>query len=127
MTKQTQLGGSFNLPGTTFTVHRVSYGAMQLAGPHVFGPPRDHPKAIAVLRELPAVRHIFCSSCTLLRNDFIRRTYDYLANTGADGVTLEGSPCRASYFAPMRDSGALYLHHGQVHPKNRESIQASEC
>jgi pyridoxine 4-dehydrogenase len=51
MTKQTQLGGIFNFPGTTLTVHRVGYGAMQLAGPHVFGPPRDRSEAIAVLRE----------------------------------------------------------------------------
>ena len=60
MTKQAQLGGTFNFPGTTLTVHRVGYGAMQLAGPHVFGPPRDRPEAIAVLREAIAsgVNHI---------------------------------------------------------------------
>jgi pyridoxine 4-dehydrogenase len=60
MTKQIQLGGTFNFPGTTLTVHRVGYGAMQLAGPHVFGPPRDRPEAIAVLREAVAtgVNHI---------------------------------------------------------------------
>jgi pyridoxine 4-dehydrogenase len=33
------------------TVTRVGYGAMQLAGPHVFGPPADRAAAIAVLRE----------------------------------------------------------------------------
>lgn len=32
------------------TVKRVGYGAMQLAGPGVFGPPRDHQAALAVLR-----------------------------------------------------------------------------
>jgi pyridoxine 4-dehydrogenase len=60
MTKQTQLGGTFSFPGTTLTVHRVGYGAMQLAGPHVSGPPRDRPEAIAVLREAIAsgVNHI---------------------------------------------------------------------
>lgn len=60
MTKQTQLGGTFNFPGTTLTVHRIGYGAMQLAGPHVFGPPRDRPEAIAVLREAisSGVNHI---------------------------------------------------------------------
>ena len=31
-------------------VNRLGYGAMQLAGPHVFGPPRDRAAAIAVLR-----------------------------------------------------------------------------
>ena len=44
-----------DLPGGTYRVgdldlHRVGYGAMQLAGPHVFGPPRDRDAAIAVLR-----------------------------------------------------------------------------
>jgi pyridoxine 4-dehydrogenase len=45
------------LPGGTFaladdiTVHRVGYGAMQLAGPGVFGPPADRDEAIRVLRE----------------------------------------------------------------------------
>jgi len=33
------------------TVNRMGYGAMQLAGPHVFGPPADRAAAIAVLRE----------------------------------------------------------------------------
>jgi pyridoxine 4-dehydrogenase len=33
------------------TVKRLGYGAMQLAGPGVFGPPRDHEAALAVLRE----------------------------------------------------------------------------
>lgn len=32
-------------------VKRLGYGAMQLAGPGVFGPPRDHAAALAVLRE----------------------------------------------------------------------------
>ena len=46
------------LPGGTFTLAedliltRVGYGAMQLAGPHVFGPPADHEGALAVLREV---------------------------------------------------------------------------
>jgi pyridoxine 4-dehydrogenase len=60
MTKQTDLGGTFTFPGTAMTVHRMGYGAMQLAGPHVFGPPRDIPAAHAVLREVIAsgVNHI---------------------------------------------------------------------
>ena len=33
-----------------FTVHRVGFGAMQLPGPGVFGPPRDHDQAVAVLK-----------------------------------------------------------------------------
>lgn len=60
MTQQIQLGGTFNFPGTALTVHRVGYGAMQLAGPHVFGPPSDRSEAVAVLREAIAsgVNHI---------------------------------------------------------------------
>ena len=64
MTTQTdttsKLGGPFTLPGTSMTVHRMGYGAMQLAGPHVFGPPRDMDAALAVLREAIAadVNHI---------------------------------------------------------------------
>ena len=42
------------------TVNRMGYGAMQLAGPGVFGPPKDHAAALAVLREAVAngVDHI---------------------------------------------------------------------
>src|SRR4051812_31450304 len=48
---ETKLGGRFTFPGTSLTVHRMGYGAMQLAGPGVFGPPRDPDEAVAVLRE----------------------------------------------------------------------------
>ncbi|MFT4114467.1 aldo/keto reductase family oxidoreductase [Silvibacterium sp.] len=60
MTATQNLGGTFTLPGTEITVHRMGYGAMQLAGPHVWGPPRDHAAALAVLREAIAagVNHI---------------------------------------------------------------------
>src|SRR5215470_8647210 len=55
-----KLGGSFTLPGTSITVHRMGYGAMQLAGPGVFGPPRDPEAAVVLLREAVAagVNHI---------------------------------------------------------------------
>ncbi len=60
MTKQLDLGGSFTLPGTSINLKRMGYGAMQLAGPQVWGPPRDIDAAIAVLREAVAtgVNHI---------------------------------------------------------------------
>ena len=60
MTKQMDLGGSFTLPGTSMTLTRMGYGAMQLAGPQVWGPPRDVDGAVAVLREAVAagVNHI---------------------------------------------------------------------
>ena len=55
MTNTDNLGGRFTFPGTTLTVHRMGYGAMQLAGPHVWGPPRDPEAAKAVLREAIAI------------------------------------------------------------------------
>jgi pyridoxine 4-dehydrogenase len=50
--------GTFTLGGRS--VKRLGYGAMQLAGPGVFGPPKDHVAALAVLREAVAsgVNHI---------------------------------------------------------------------
>jgi len=44
-------GGAFKL-ADDLVVTRMGYGAMQLAGPHVFGPPADHDSALAVLREV---------------------------------------------------------------------------
>jgi aryl-alcohol dehydrogenase-like predicted oxidoreductase len=54
------LGGTFTFPHTSITVHRMGYGAMQLAGPHVFGPPKDIPAALAVLRAVveSGINHI---------------------------------------------------------------------
>jgi aryl-alcohol dehydrogenase-like predicted oxidoreductase len=64
MIEQTDLAGSFTVPGTSIAVNRMGYGAMQLAGQDgeklVWGPPRDVEGAIAVLREAVAkgVNHI---------------------------------------------------------------------
>ena len=64
MIEQTEQAGSFRLPGTSMTMNRMGYGAMQLAGRDgnklVWGPPRDIDAAIAVLREAVAsgVNHI---------------------------------------------------------------------
>ncbi len=60
MIEQTDLAGSFTLPGTSMTLNRMGYGAMQLAGPGVWGPPPDVDAAIAVLREAveSGVNHI---------------------------------------------------------------------
>ena len=54
-----KLGGRFTFSGAS-SVQRIGYGAMQLAGPGVFGPPKDHVAALAVLREAVAsgVNHI---------------------------------------------------------------------
>ena len=58
MTSSVQKSGSFTLGDRT--VYRAGYGAMQLAGPGVFGPPKDRGAAVAVLREAVAqgVNHI---------------------------------------------------------------------
>jgi len=60
MSEPVKLGGTFTFARTSTSVHRMGYGAMQLAGPQVFGPPRDVDAAIAVLREAIAtgVNHI---------------------------------------------------------------------
>ena len=64
MIERTDLAGTFTLPGTSMTVNRMGYGAMQLAGRDgnklVWGPPRDIDRAIALLREAVAsgVNHI---------------------------------------------------------------------
>lgn len=64
MIQQSNLAGSFTLPGTSLTVNRMGYGAMQLAGRDrdklVWGPPRDVDGAIALLREAVAsgVNHV---------------------------------------------------------------------
>ena len=54
------LGGTFTFPGTSLTVKRVGYGAMQLSGPGIYGPPKDVDAALSVLREAVAagVDHI---------------------------------------------------------------------
>src|ERR1700683_4410161 len=57
---QTNLGGTFMFANTAMTVNRMGYGAMQLAGPQVWGPPRDPEEAVKVLREAidAGVNHI---------------------------------------------------------------------
>jgi pyridoxine 4-dehydrogenase len=60
MRQHTTLADTFTLPGTTMTVNRMGYGAMRLAGPQVWGPPRDVDTAVAVLRQAvdAGVNHI---------------------------------------------------------------------
>jgi aryl-alcohol dehydrogenase-like predicted oxidoreductase len=75
--EKTDLGGSFTFPDTSMNVNRIGYGAMQLAGPGVFGPPRDPDAAVAVLREAIAagVNHIDTSDFygPHVTNQIIRR------------------------------------------------------
>ena len=60
MNRQTKLGGTFTLPGTSLNLYRMGYGAMQLAGPGVWGLPANIDEAVAVLRDAVAagVNHI---------------------------------------------------------------------
>ena len=60
MITQSHLGGTFRFPKTTMTVNRMGYGAMQLAGPGVWGLPRDPQEAVRVLQSAveAGVNHI---------------------------------------------------------------------
>jgi pyridoxine 4-dehydrogenase len=77
MKEQRNTGSSFTLPGTSMTLNRMGYGAMQLAGPQVWGPPRDVDGAVAILREAVAagVNHIDTSDFygPHVTNQIIRR------------------------------------------------------
>lgn len=77
MNPQTNPGGSFTLPGSDMTLNRMGYGAMQLAGPGVWGPPHDVDAALAVLREAVAlgINHIDTSDYygPHVTNQLIRR------------------------------------------------------
>jgi pyridoxine 4-dehydrogenase len=82
MIEQENLAGSFTLLGKSMTVNRMGYGAMQLAGPGVWGPPKDVTAAIAVLREAleSGVNHIDTSDCygPHVTNQLIKRAlYPY--------------------------------------------------
>ncbi|HET7538373.1 MAG TPA: aldo/keto reductase family oxidoreductase [Polyangiaceae bacterium] len=75
--KAAAVAGQFTFPGTSLTVNRMGYGAMQLAGPGVWGPPRDVEGALTVLREALAagVNHIDTSDFygPHVTNEIIRR------------------------------------------------------
>jgi pyridoxine 4-dehydrogenase len=51
MSPSPELGGAFAPAGTSFALNRIGYGAMQLTGPMVWGPPNDRQAAVAVVRE----------------------------------------------------------------------------
>ena len=52
------LGDSFTLPGSSITLRRMGYGAMQLAGPHVFGSPADRDAAVFLRHETKGREHV---------------------------------------------------------------------
>jgi pyridoxine 4-dehydrogenase len=77
-TTSAALGGSFTFPGSSISVARIGYGAMQLAGPHVWGPPKDVEACRAVLREAAqiGINHIDTSDFygPYVTNQLIRET-----------------------------------------------------
>ena len=74
---EAELAGWFNFSGTSLTVRRMGYGAMQLSGPGIWGPPKDPDGAVSVLREAVAagVNHIDTSDFygPHITNQIIRR------------------------------------------------------
>ncbi|HEY6274592.1 MAG TPA: aldo/keto reductase family oxidoreductase [Terriglobales bacterium] len=84
MIEKKEFAGSFTLPGTSMSLNRMGYGAMQLAGPEVWGPPRDVEGAIAVLREAveSGVNHIDTSDFygPHVTNQIIKRALHPYAN-----------------------------------------------
>jgi pyridoxine 4-dehydrogenase len=81
VSKSTLPGGTFAL-APDLVVTRMGYGAMQLAGPGVFGPPKDRDEAIAVLREVveSGITHIDTSDYygPYVTNELIREAlYPY--------------------------------------------------
>jgi len=77
-------GGTLTLAGD-LTLSRMGYGAMQLAGPGVFGPPRDRDQALRVLREAVklGITHIDTSDFygPVVVNELIRQAlYPYPAD-----------------------------------------------
>ena len=82
------LGGLFTFTGTSLKVRRIGYGAMQLAGPGVWGPPKDPEGAIAVLREAISggVNHIDTSDFygPHITNQIIRKAL----HPYADGLVI---------------------------------------
>jgi aryl-alcohol dehydrogenase-like predicted oxidoreductase len=117
-THEVLLGGQFTFPGTSLTVQRIGYGAMQLAGPGVFGPPKDPDTAVAVLREAVAtgVNHIDTSDFygPHVTNQIIRKAlYPYHAGLviitklgarrPADGSWLPAS-AREDLIAGVKDN-----------------------
>ena len=115
MTKQPDLAGEYTFQNKQLTVHRIGYGAMQLAGRDggkmVFGPPRDIPGAIAVLREAVAsgVNHIDTSDYygPHITNQLIKRALHPYPN-GLVIVTKDGA---------RRDSDG-----GWPHARKRQDI-----
>ncbi|MYW21362.1 oxidoreductase [Streptomyces sp. SID2955] len=139
-----QLGGTVT-PATGLTLTRVGYGAMQLAGPRVFGPPRDRDAAVAVLRAVveAGITHIDTADFygPVVVNEIIKEALhpypDGLrlitkvgARRGADGswiVSRHPADLRAQVHDNLRNLGVdtldvVNLRLGDMDTPNEESV-----
>ncbi|MBI3213702.1 MAG: oxidoreductase [Mycobacterium sp.] len=98
-------------PLGAFNVHRVGFGAMQLPGPGVFGPPRDHDEAIAVLRRAVelGVDHIDTAQYygPVVANELIREALHPYPAELALVSKLGGRRDDAGAWLPVEDSAGL--------------------
>lgn len=99
--------GSFNLGGRS--VKRLGYGAMQLAGPGVFGPPRDHDAALAVLREAVEAASTTSTPATSMARTSPTRSS---VKRSIPIVTISSS-------SPRSAPGAARMDHGFRHSRGR--------
>ena len=115
----TKLGGTHRLGDRI--VHRMGYGAMQLAGPGVFGPPRDRDAALAVLREAVAlgIDHIDTSDYygPHVVNEIIREalgTVVGVENYGAGDILEIERSTGKRFMVPMIEDAVLQWDGGRV-------------
>ena len=98
-------------PLGAFNVHRVGFGAMQLPGPGVFGPPRDHDEAIAVLRRAVelGVDHIDTAQYygPVVANELIREALHPYPAELALVSKLGGRRDDTGAWLPVEDSAGL--------------------
>ncbi|MFF4442201.1 oxidoreductase [Streptomyces sp. NPDC001621] len=139
-----QLGGTVTPAGGP-TLTRMGYGAMQLAGPHVFGPPKDRGRAVAVLRAAveAGITHIDTADFygPVVVNEIIREALhpypDGLhlvtkvgARRGADGgwiVSRHPEDLKAQVYDNLRHLGVetldvVNLRLGDVDTPNEDSV-----
>ena len=106
-----------NAPGKRYLadkmVSRVGYGAMRLAGPGVFGPPRDHDEAIAVLRAAveAGVDHIDTAHYygPAVVNELIREALSPYSDDLALVSKVGGCRDKAGGFLPYNDPDQLRM------------------
>lgn len=139
-----QLGGTVT-PAGGLTLTRVGYGAMQLAGAHVFGPPKDRARAVAVLRAVvdAGITHIDTADFygPVVVNEIIREALhpypEHLrlvtkvgARRGADGswmVSRHPEDLKAQVYDNLRNLGlesldVVNLRLGDLDTANEDSV-----